>query len=167
MTLMKKSSSLVVATVLAIVLVGCASQKITEADDSPAHAYHSYRLLNDNGASLEELSGLWDEAAQDMFLRTTDSSGSPIAIDNFESSLRYPQLFSDIPEIPEAIATDGDKSCLLIVGPASDGGILALSVLLTKENRQWHHSELFARYLETDEPLPKKPSCVPPEPFSS
>ncbi|WP_328185467.1 hypothetical protein [Marinobacter sp. OP 3.4] len=166
MTLMMNLPGLAVAIFLPIVIVGCASQEATTTK-SPAQAYGNYLMLTDNEAPLEELAGQWDEPAQDMFLRTADSSGKSIPIDNFESSLRYPLLFSDAPTAPESIEMTGGESCMLLVGQASDGGVLALSVLLKESEGQWKHSELFARYLGPGDSRPTTPLCLPPEPFSS
>ncbi len=146
-----------------MILMGCVSGDIGRAK-SPKHAYVDYLTLSDSGAPLDELAERWDRQAREMIYKTTDSSGKYLAIGNFEPSLRYPSLFTDAPLAPAAIETASETSCLLLIGPAADGGRLALSVLLKREKGYWRHSELFARYLNQSESYPGHPACRAPEP---
>lgn len=149
-----------------MIILGCATQE-TSSTASPEKVYESYRSLSMEGGTLEELASYWDQEARDMFFRTADSSGNYIPIESFESSLRYPSLFAEAPSTPDAVDASSDSSCLLLAGPASDGGTLALSVKLGKEDGEWKHRELFAVYVDPSDSPPARPSCEAPEPFQN
>ncbi|WP_372973077.1 hypothetical protein [Marinobacter sp.] len=152
-----------IATAL-MAVTGCASHD-SAATSSPETTYEEYLALTQKDTPLRLLADRWDREAREMFLRTSDSSGESIPIEVFESSLRYPLLFAEAPASPQAIEATPESSCLLLIGPAADGGSLALSVLLKKHRYAWLHSELFARYLDPATPQPEHPSCNAPESF--